>query len=211
MIIFLNEDRAYLSWVTRHRQGYVIDGRRKPKAGLFFMHRATCDAIKSASSPRLHWTTGAKVKAYSLDQQELETWVTDEIGANLRYCESCRPDDDHPVSDARQAHATKLGRNVLDYVLEAALIHMEHGYAAYRLTVTDIADCLGKTPGQISNVLHQLIDDGLLAVSEKFEGARSIPPKRIVLPTMLAMRTLEAFHSDSDCAIQNELAKLGAT
>ena len=41
MILFLDEDRAYLPWVTRHRNGFVLDCHRKPTkhhtslAGLF--------------------------------------------------------------------------------------------------------------------------------------------------------------------------------
>ncbi|MBI3469134.1 MAG: winged helix-turn-helix transcriptional regulator [Planctomycetes bacterium] len=208
MIIFLNDDRAYLSWVARHRQGYVIDGRRKAKGGHFALHRASCPVIRSGS-PRLHWTTGAKLKACSLNQQELETWAADEVGATLQPCETCCPGDNHPSLNAPQTHVTRLGRDVLDYVLEAALVHMEQECPSYRLTASEIADCLGKTPAQISPVLQQLIDEGFLTVSGNIAGRRPIPPERIVLPTMSAMRTLEAFQSDSDRSIQNELAKLG--
>jgi hypothetical protein len=35
-----------------------------------------------------------------------------------------------------------------------------------------------------------------------------IPPKRIVLPTIQTLRTLEAFQSESDDALQQELARL---
>jgi hypothetical protein len=209
MIIFINEDRAYFSWVTRHRQGYVIDGRRK-SVGSFVMHHATCRAIKGASSRGHHWTTGAKIKACSLNRQELETWVTDENGASIRYCEDCQPGESRPPGNAQQAHVTKLGRDVLDYVIEAALIHMERECGAYRLTTGDIAGCLRKTPAQISSVVHQLIDDGFLVVPGNAGDSRSIPAKRTVHPTVMAMRTLESFQDQSDCAIQSELAKLGA-
>jgi len=36
MILFLDEDRAYLSWVAHHRQGFILDGKRKPRHPPFF-------------------------------------------------------------------------------------------------------------------------------------------------------------------------------
>jgi hypothetical protein len=206
MIIFLNDDGAYLSWVTHHRQGFVLDGLRKPKLSHFLVHRATCREVKIANSPRLHWTTGAKLKACSLDRRELESWTAEEAGTAARHCVNCRSDHDEPASGS--AHFTKLGGEILDYVLDAALIHMEHEYPPYRLTVSDIAACFGKTPGQISPPLHQLIEDGFIAVPGKMSSGAAIPPKRLVLPTMLALRTIEAFQNESDSALQNELAKL---
>jgi hypothetical protein len=85
---------------------------------------------------------------------------------------------------------------------------MENECPPYRLTVSDIAACFGKTPGQISPVLHQLINDSLLTVQGKMGAATTILPTRIVLPTKLALRTLEAFQNESDSSLQNELAKL---
>jgi hypothetical protein len=208
MIIFLNDDRAYLYWVTHHRQGFVLDGRRKPKLSHLLVHRATCREIKSASSPRHHWTTGAKAKACSLNRDELEAWAAEETGTAAGYCVRCRPDHDDLAADVGPAHLTRLGGEILDYVLDAALIHMENDYPPYRLTVSDIAACFGKTPGQISVPLHQLIDDGFIAVPGKMGAGAAIPPKRFVLPTIRALRKLEAFQNESDSAIQNELAKL---
>lgn len=206
MIIFLNEDRAYLGWITHHRQGFVLDGLRKPKLSHLLLHRATCREIKAANSSRRHWTTGAKLKACSLNRDELETWAADETGTAPAQCVSCHPDRNEPPSGS--AHLTKIGGEILDYVLDAALIHMEHEYPPYRLTVSDIAACFGKTPGQISPPLHQLIEDGLITVPGKMSTGAAIPPKRLVLPTMLALRKLEAFQNERDSALQNELAKL---
>lgn len=85
---------------------------------------------------------------------------------------------------------------------------MQNGYPPYRLTVSDTAACFGKTPGQISPIIQPLINNGLLTVPGKMGPAATIRPKQVVLPPMLALRTLEAFQSESDSAIQNELAKL---
>jgi hypothetical protein len=208
MIIFLNDDRAYLYWVTHHRKGYVMDGRRRPKLGHLLLHRATCGEVKSGSSRRMHYTTGAKLKACSLNRIELETWADEESGHRSAYCSACAPESEQSTNGHEPIHLSKLGADVLDYVLDAALIHMEQEHPPYRLTVTDIAACFGKTPGQISSVLHNLIDDGFVTVPGTIANASPIPSKRIVLPTPAALRTLEAFRDESDAAIQVELEKL---
>jgi hypothetical protein len=85
---------------------------------------------------------------------------------------------------------------------------MEQEHPPYRLMVGDIAACFGKTPGQVSVVLRQLIRDGLLTARGKVAEAGAIPPNRIVVPTSRALRTLEAFRSESDEFVQVELGKL---
>jgi hypothetical protein len=208
MIIFINDDRAYRYWLTHHRQGFVLEGRRKPKVGHVVLHRAICPHVKRAESKRTHWTTGGKLKACSLDLDELRAWAVEETGSGASPCEKCLPEQELPSDDSGEIHLTKLGAEILDYVLDAALIHLEHEQPPYRLTVNDIAACFGKTPGQLAPALHRLIDDGLLTVDGKLGAAVAIPFKRIVWPTVRALRTLEAFQAESDEMIQAELAKL---
>jgi hypothetical protein len=209
MIIFLNDDRAYLYWVTHHRRGYVLAGRLRPKFSHLLLHRATCPEIKTASSPRVHWTTGAKFKACSLDRQELEAWAQEETAASAAHCAGCRPEHDEVIA-AEPAHLTRLGREILDYVLDAAVIHMEHESPPYRLSIADIAACFAKTPAQIRPALHRLIEDGFLTVQGDFGSSLMLSPRRVVLPTIAAMRMLEAFGDASDAMIDSELAKFNA-
>jgi hypothetical protein len=207
MIIFLNEDRPYLAWVTHHRRGFVLDGKRKPKISHLVVHRATCRDIKVAASRRTHWTTGGKLKACGLDRNELETWASEETGQSPEHCSSCEPQNEVPQNDG-PVHLSKLASDILEYVLEAALIHLEVEQPPYRLTVSDIATCFAKTPSQISPILHRLMESGFLALKGQKAADGTIPPKRIVLPTVIAMRTLESFQSASDSTIEDELAKL---
>ena len=208
MIIFINDDRAYLYWVTHHRQGFVLEGRRRPKVSHLLLHRATCSDIKRTDSKRTHWTTGAKLKACSVNLNELGDWAVEESGSAATQCEKCRPEHELPSESSGEIHLTKLGADILDYVLDAALIHIDHEQPPYRLMVSEIAACFNKTPGQLSAALHRLVDDGLLAVDGKLVAAVPIPHKRIVWPTIRALRTLQAFQSESDEMIQAELAKL---
>ena len=150
------------------------------------------------------------MKACGLDRIELEAWAAAESGSPMPNCAVCQPDNEQFLSGVEPVHFTKLAGEILDYVLDAALIHMEQEHPIYRLTVSDIAACFGKTPGQISAVLHHLIDDGFVTVCGKIANASPIPPKRIVLPTPAVLRTLEAFRDESDAAIQAELEELHA-
>jgi len=80
------------------------------------------------------------------------------------------------VADTGPVHLTKLGGEILDYILDAALIPMENEYPPYRLTVSDIAACFGKTPGQISPIIQPLINHGLLTLPGKMGPAATIRP-----------------------------------
>lgn len=208
MIIFLNDDRAYVYWVTHHRQGFVLDGKRKPKLGHLAVHRATCPEIKSSASRHTHWTTGNKLKACSLDRSELEAWAIEETGVSPNGCPRCDHESDAVTGCENQIHLSKLASDILEYILEAALIHFEIEHPPYHLTVADIAACFGKTPGQISSALQRLLAGGFVTVQGHMAAVTAIPPKRVVLPTVTALRTIEAFKAESDSTIQDELAKL---
>jgi hypothetical protein len=208
MIVFIDENRAYIYWVTHHRQGFVLDGRRKPKISHLVLHRADCSSVKSAPSKQAHWTTAGNLKACSLNRDELQNWAVEETTAAAELCAACKPGDDTLPADPGEVHLTKLGNEMLEYILEATLIHLEHEHPPYRLTVSDIAACFAKTPGQVSHVLHQLLDAGFITVPGRQGASSPIPPKRIVLPTIQALRTLEAFQSETDNALQQELGKL---
>jgi len=208
MILFLDEDRAYLSWVAHHRQGFVLDGKRKAKLSQLVLHRATCPAIKSAPSRRFHWTTGAKLKACSLHREELAAWVAEQTVAAPASCAACRPDCDDEASRAKDSHPSKLGREILDYVLDAVVIHLEHEYPPYRLTIGDISACFAKSPGQLAPALRRLSDEGFISVAGGIGANAARAARQMVFPTRLALKTLAAFEGESDAALQAELDKL---
>jgi hypothetical protein len=101
-----------------------------------------------------------------------------------------------------------LSADILDYVLEAALIHMEHSSPPYRLTLADIATCFQKTPAQIWPFLCRLIEADFVSVLGYDGHSSRIPIRQLVLPTTIALRTLEAFQNEADAALQCELSKL---
>jgi hypothetical protein len=74
VIVFINEDRAYISWLARHRGGFVLDALRKPTRKQPALHRATCDEIRRSPTKRSHWTTGRHLKVCAAQREELLEW-----------------------------------------------------------------------------------------------------------------------------------------
>lgn len=208
MIVFLNEDRAYLNWVIRHRQGYVLEGRRRPKVRQLVLHRAICAEVKGNSKSRTHWTTSGRLKACALNLEELQTWAAEESDLPAMVCEKCRPGEENLPEESSSRHLTKLAAEVLDYVIEAAVIHLENEHPPYRLCVGDIAACFAKTPGQLSAALHQLVDTGWTVMHGRIVKDAPFSLNVLVFPTPAALRTLEAFREVSDAELLAELQKL---
>ena len=206
MIIFLHEEPAYRHWVTHHRQGFVIDGRHKPRIGHLTLHRATCPVVKPAGGGASHFTTGPHLKACSLDFDELRQWGMESTGAEPAVCDQCRPLAIEGAAD-EQIHLSRIGKEILEYVLEAASIHFEPDTPPYRLSVRDIADCLGKEVSHLAQSLRPLVQDGLLVV-EGWSGHGAPAPRKIVYPTAKALRTLAEYVEAGDEALTAELAKL---
>jgi len=207
MIVFLNEDHAYLYWVTHHRGGFVLDCHRKPTKGRVTLHRATCPQIKHASSKRTHWTTGWKMKACSLDIEELTAWTVEQTKSKPNVCGECQPGRDlEPTNHEGEPHLTKLTREILSFVLEIATNHMDDSELPYRLDVSMIARCYNKTAGQLHTALTTLVNEGLLKLSGKLDNAA----RCLVFPTELAIRSLSTYANLTDEQIQTELRKLAS-
>jgi len=209
MIIYINDDRPYISWATHHRRGFVLEGRHRPRLGHLILHRATCEDIKRRESKQSHWTNGGRFKACSLEREELQQWAAKQ-GTALTLCEKCRPKDEAIRDRTHSTGLTKLARELLDYIVEAAVIHFEHEHPPYRLCVDDISACFAKTPGQLSSALYQLVDEGWAEVQGRIAKDAPFGPKVLVFPTVAALRTLAGFCDDSDDILQAELQKLHA-
>ena len=206
MIIFLDEELAYLSWVTHHRAGFVLDCPRPPAKGRRVLHRAVCPEIKVSTSKRTHWTTGPHMKACSLEEEPLRAWAAKQGGSTLQNCPKCLANG-APQSEApRLSH---LDREVLSFVLEVTLLHLDQRDGAYLLTVGKTAHCLAKTPGQLNASLQRLIQAGLLTMDDQSPNGPPTTGSQIY-PTVTAMRSLPAFKDLSNAEIALELAALTA-
>lgn len=214
MVIFLDEERAYLSWTGHHREGFVLDALRRPTRKRPTLHRAGCGEVRSATIKRTHWTTGRRLKACALDRDELVAWSEHEYGAAPAECTQCTPTRQQRLAaassgdDARSL--THLGKELVDFVVEAAVIQLDHDQCQYNLTVGDLASSFGKTPGQLTPALLRLVEDGYLRIEGKLAPGRALPKRRGVYPTATALRTLPAFEPMSQRAIAKELRRLAS-
>lgn len=205
MQIFIQDDRAYRHWVTHHRQGFVVDGRRRSGWRDLVLHRATCPHVRSRVDRRTHWTTAGKFKACALNPQELQLWAEEDTGEDAAICEECQP----LVGPDAGAHAialTRLAADVFDYILESATIHLENTDPPYRLCVADIAACFQKTPGQLSAALEQLTVEGLVEIERRCGHA--LGSRHKVFPTTSGLRTLSSYQDCDSSILESELAKL---
>jgi hypothetical protein len=207
MIVFLDEERAYLYWVAHHRAGYVLDCLRKPTKSRLLLHRATCPEIKASHARRTHWTTGRHQKACSLDIEELKSWAMEQAHAEPKTCPTCLTGE---LEHDQPLHLNHLDKEVLAFVLEVATLHLDDRDASYLLTVGKAAKCLAKTPGQLTATFQRLVDQGLLTLSCKVGQGATPPIHCQLMPTVAAMKTLPAFQAVSDAEIEVELATLSS-
>lgn len=207
MILFMDEDRAYLAWVTHHRCGFVLDCSRKPSKHHLMLHRATCPSVKHSATKKTHWTTGQHMKACSLDAEELKAWAREQTEAEPSGCVDCLIAPDQHGQEM-PLHLTKLDQEILSFVLEVAALHLDEGSGPYWLNVGMVAKCLAKTPGQLSAALGRLVVDGLLRTAEKWNAGEPSPTKGCLLPTILAMKTLPSYQECSDEDIEAEIRLL---
>ena len=91
MILFLDEDQAYLYWVAHHRSAFVLDCLRHPTKAHLVVHRATCPEIKRSESKRTHWTTGKHMKGCAADIQQLTAWAMEQTENEPAFCPLCSP------------------------------------------------------------------------------------------------------------------------
>jgi hypothetical protein len=213
MVIYLHEERAYLYWVAHHRGGFVLDCARKPTPRHLVLHRATCGEVKTANGKRTHHTTGKHAKACSLDADELRAWALEQTAAEPANCSGCRPHEQpQPGEAGAEPHLSRLPREILSFILEIAVIHLDDPSRTFHLTVADVAQCFDKTPGQLTQPLGQLWEQGMITVSGRMVPGHALSPRRVVCPTAAALRTLPAYaaeDSDAEADVQRLLEAEG--
>ena len=192
-----------------------MDALRKPTRKQPTLHRATCDEIRRSPRARSHWTTGRRVKACAAIPEELLEWSTRELSEPL-CCQKCHPDspsaEPAPSTNGR-GHLTRLGREVVDYVTEIAVIHLDNGDRPYRLTAGDIAQCLNKSPAQLTAVLTRLVEEGYLYLEDGEDGIERAcdepaGPGVRVYPAARSFRTLPFYAAAPNAVIEAELCRL---
>lgn len=90
LIIFTDDDAAYLQWVKQHPLGYVLNATRPPLPDFLVLHLASCRAVYGEPSVGDYWTAES-VKVCSTDRAEIEAWAQNEVGGQVMTCELCHP------------------------------------------------------------------------------------------------------------------------
>ena len=87
MQTFVDAEDAYLAWVGRHSDGYVLNaGRTEAPSTPVVLHGAACWSISGAYS---NYTTRDYIKVCSLDRGELERWAGRRPESEFRSCPHC--------------------------------------------------------------------------------------------------------------------------
>lgn len=210
MVIYIDEERAYYHWITHHRQGFVLAGRHRPNWSQLVLHRAVCSEVKTAKTRHTNWTTGSRFKACALQRETLLQWVETDLRRSCRRCPECKPEVDGETAKRDRTRLTRLSADVLEYILEAAVIHFDEDSPPYHLTVAMIATCMGKSPAQISPALRRLLDDGYVEFDGRIPVGKSFRPRSVIYPTVLALQTLPEFAGQTEAELSAELSKLRA-
>jgi hypothetical protein len=171
------------------------------------LHRTTCPDVKHSATKATHWTTGHHMKACSLDAEELKTWAREQTQTEPAECPGCMVaqeshSTDHPL------HLTKLGHEILSFVLEIAALHLDDNTGSYWLSVGMVGKCLDKTPAQLSPAIQRLVDDGMLTTTETAKPGEHLSMTGRLFPTIGALKTLSAFQDCSDQQLRLELSRL---
>lgn len=214
MIIVLNDDPVYLSWIRRHRNGFVLETKRKATKRNTTLHRATCILIRKSKTKRTHWTTAGRVKACSEVLAELTEWARDQIGTEPKACADCNPTGDASSSvstspPSAHPHLTKLENDVLSAVIESAVIHLDNELE-FRMNIGDVAQYLAKTPAQLAAAIRQLVSEQLLEIEGDSLDGVSAPAEARVFPTAASLGAVPAFASLAPDGLRRELASLHA-
>jgi hypothetical protein len=212
MIIFVDEEHAYRMWIAHHRAGFVLDAPRAHSPKHLVLHRATCPEIKHSASKRTHWTTGNRMKLCALAIDELKRWSAERLDGTPQECPVCRPaaevievaaDASHPAQPR-----TRLGREIMAYVLDVAVIHLDNQDDEYHLTLADVAEYLSKSVRQLSSAVLRLVEDNDLSIAGSLSPGTPLSARHTLVPTAKALRTVPAYAGLTEAQLQSLIAQL---
>ncbi len=92
---FVKEDRAYLEWVEKCSNGYVINAKINPRPGYLVLHRASCSSISEYKGRRKPggFTERKYIKVCANSIEELRAWLKENFGTGADFSRHrCRCD-----------------------------------------------------------------------------------------------------------------------
>jgi hypothetical protein len=88
VVIFRGDDAGYLSWISEHPGGYVINAERNPRPSYLKLHRATCTWMSGRGKPGAY-TERSYIKICSTQLDALNRWAREVVGGSLDRGCSC--------------------------------------------------------------------------------------------------------------------------
>jgi Family of unknown function (DUF6308) len=86
--VFIDNDAAYLAWLSEHPEGFVLNANRRPTARYLRLHRASCRTISGRPARGGPWT-GSYLKVCG-DRDALANWAYATTGGATIACRVCR-------------------------------------------------------------------------------------------------------------------------
>jgi hypothetical protein len=82
---FRGDDAGYLSWLTAHPAGYVINIEKNYSPAYARMHRASCSALRNQTGAQ----TYHYVKVCANQLADLQAWALHHVGREIQPCDRC--------------------------------------------------------------------------------------------------------------------------
>jgi hypothetical protein len=205
MIIFLDDDAACRAWLARRSHAAAVEGMRDGNRKRLLLHASGCNRLKHLLGRKMATTHGRWV-ACAMQREELTQWCLLKYGGEPQPCPACSI----AAEACEDHHLTRLDRDILDFVLDVAVIHLEPDAKPYHLAVSDVAQCLRKTTRQLQAALDHLTKEGLITLGVAPVRGANAGERRTIYPTARALETLEYFAACDRGSVEAEIARLHA-
>ena len=90
VMVFDNDDEAYLRWLAINPNGFVVNCGRPAQASYAVLHPAGCGSISGTPARGRTWTVAYR-KVCAPRRAELDAWAQREAGASPSACALCHP------------------------------------------------------------------------------------------------------------------------
>jgi hypothetical protein len=89
VLIFRDDDGAYLDWIGTHKGGWVVNAHRNPRSDYLQLHKAWCPTISDPRDPGAYTERGY-IKLCATSKAPLDSYLDERVGGKPRWnCTQC--------------------------------------------------------------------------------------------------------------------------